>query len=545
MTDIEQLKADVEMLKAAAHNHKIQEFAMGSDTYRTIMGLPEMVFNPKPAAEEKAEELLKVGYKPKDDLYGPVVEELCKMRFSTPYGNGETHQCLNTLETHHAAQRILKEIAKDPRKYLPDELFGPSLRDTLDMVAKIKAAKKETEAVKEQLTAETRKRHEDHIEYKKEIEKANHEVVLQGMMASSAEEKATQLKTCLVNATKAVSDLCREREEDKKKIERLRAELDKREAEYNESELLWMTGLHEEVTAKLNAEDRANAAEVQAAGLQVEIDSLRCEEVELCESLNKVCDEFKIDVPDDYSDAFRKALKEASGDMSNELKVAVQCLKNARIDNDQLRTELRHAEERYTEAEARLANANKAIDELTKSQKKVDPTRIGSHAEEAILHAINNHTQNMHSDRQFAYVAVEHLNNVLFKLQATQDQARDKVNEQADTVRNLSIHIGVQNGEIADLKKQRDEQKRLADKMRPELASLRAAESFRTKHNELELPSALRPKPWDAYLCEMIDLEGGDYPFSEHNQDYSEGDPLFYSAREIKEMLTAAGIKFK
>ncbi len=285
------------------------------------------------------------------------------------------------------AVHILDAIKADPYKYLPGELFGPTLKDTLETVAKIKA-------------------------YKKEI-----------------------------------SDL--------------KAELDKKESEFNESELLWITGLHEEVTAKLNAEDRANAAEVQAAGLQVEINGLRLDEEELCGRLNAVCDEFGLDVPDCYSDAFRKALKVFSGgvgtpqDLRDEQKahdMTAQLLENARIDNDQLRTELRHAEERYTAAEKELESLSNDYrcmknhrDELVKSSGD-DAVKLMKERDEA-KQELSNFAGNVMR-------AVEEGCGGLWFV------TNDKLLKELTNI-------------VRELKTRRDDAIRIADKMRPELAHLR------------------------------------------------------------------------
>jgi len=323
MTDIEQLKSDVEKLKQTAHQHDVCGNAFP-------VGFTEVTAEPH-----------------KED--GPAhvaIENIIKRAL--------------TLDTRvpelHAAIDILREIRGNLHKYFPPEVFGPSLLDTLDMVAKIKAAKKEAEEAKRLLADEVRKRHEDHIEYKKETEA-------------------------------------------------LKAELDKQDAEWREAEFEWIKALHEEVTAKLNAEDRANAAEVQVAGLQVEYQGLVQDEVDLCDRLNKVCDEFNLDVPDCYSDAFRKALLEARTsslllmNRNRQIDVLNEMINNARIDNDQLRTELRHAE--------------KSLADLQRDYRCV-------------------------------------------------------VNQRNDIMQ-------ISDDDCVKLIKERDEQKRLADKMRPELASLRVA----------------------------------------------------------------------
>ncbi len=134
-----------------------------------------------------------------------AIDALRKMNFSTPYGFGDRYRCVSSLDSDEAAKHILTEICKNPHKYLPDELFGPTLKDTLEMVSKIKKANTERDEAK--------------------------------------------------------------------------AELVQQEEEFNEASFQWVAALHEEVTAKLDAEKRATIAELQE-------DSLRHAVAHLQEQLN-------------------------------------------------------------------------------------------------------------------------------------------------------------------------------------------------------------------------------------------------------------------
>jgi len=280
------------------------------------------------------------------------------------------------------ATKILEAIRADPHKYLPEELFGPSLKDILETVAKIKGLEKENEKLKKQLAEQ--------------------------------------------------------------------------EEEFNQATIMWMEAVHDERTELLNALDRANSAEVQAAGLQVEIDGLHHDEVEFCESLNKVCDEFGIDVPDDYAAAFRKALTDTSvasfHDRDHELAVTEQTLKNARIDNDQLRTELRHAEERYTEAEAELKSLN-------------NDYRCMKNQRDDIMKISDDDAVKLMQERDEAKKELaEFTGKVIKAVEGGFGSLWFVTNDKLLNSLTLNIH---------DLKTQRDEAVRLADKMRTELAHLR------------------------------------------------------------------------
>ena len=149
--------------------------------------------------------------KPKNDLYGPVVEALCKMTFFA-YGFGP-YYCFNTLETHHAAKKILDEIIKDPHKYLPDECFGPSLKDTLEMVANIKAKQKEIDS----LQAELDRQDSEFDEVQFEWIKALHEEVTQRL---EAEDQVKRHETSIELLKKDLNAALDSRDEYRKKYER-------------------------------------------------------------------------------------------------------------------------------------------------------------------------------------------------------------------------------------------------------------------------------------------------------------------------------------
>jgi len=284
--------------------------------------------------------------------------------------------------------KILEAIQADPHKFLPEEVFGPSLKDILETVAKIKGLEKENEKLKKQLAEQ--------------------------------------------------------------------------EEEFNQATIMWMEAVHDERTELLNALDRANSAEVQAAGLQVEIDAMHQDQDNLLVGLNAVCDEFCIDVQESYADGFRTALgtllKQRNnriserGDEEKAHAQTAQLLVNARIDNNQLRTELRHAEGRYTVAEKELESLN-------------NDYRCMKNQRDDIMKISDDDAVKLMKERDAAKVELsEYANKVIRAVEGGFGGLWFVTSDKL--LNSLTLNI-------RELKTQRDEAVRVADKMRPELAHLR------------------------------------------------------------------------